>query len=131
MLPARRARGDLLQSRGPCCDRIDEQNQEAEVRFIVASVALAALLTAAAPPRAAAENVQQERMKTCNAAAGAHNLTGDARRSFMSDCLSGKAAAVTTPKTPQERMKSCNAEASGRKLMGDERKQFMSTCLKG
>jgi|WetSurMetagenome_2_1015567.scaffolds.fasta_scaffold507147_2 hypothetical protein len=30
---------------------------------------------------------QQDKMTTCNAAASAKNLTGDARKSFMSECL--------------------------------------------
>ena len=72
---------------------------------------------------------QQELMKTCNAQAGNQKLTGDARKSFMSDCLSGKASPTLTPQ--QELMKSCNAQATTQKLKGDARKQFMSTCLKG
>ena len=77
---------------------------------------------------------QQERMKTCNSEAGTKKLSGDARKSFMSDCLSGKTAAgsTTAPMTAQqERMKICNAKASEQKLAGDTRKQFMSSCLKG
>ncbi len=33
---------------------------------------------------------QQERMKTCNADANAKGLKGDARKTFMQSCLSGK-----------------------------------------
>jgi hypothetical protein len=72
---------------------------------------------------------QQELMKTCNTQAGNQKLTGDARKSFMSDCLSGKASTTLTPQ--QELMKSCNAQATTQKLKGDARKQFMSSCLKG
>jgi hypothetical protein len=72
---------------------------------------------------------QQELMKTCNTQAGSQKLTGDARKSFMSNCLSGKASTTLTPQ--QELMKSCNAQAATQKLKGDPRKQFMSTCLKG
>jgi len=32
-------------------------------------------------------NAQQERMKKCNADAGAKQLSGDARKTFMSSCL--------------------------------------------
>jgi hypothetical protein len=81
-----------------------------------------------------AQNSQQKLMTSCNAQAGAQKLAGDARKSFMSDCLSGKTPAATTtaaPTSPQERMKSCNVQATTQKLMGDARKQFMSTCLKG
>ena len=33
---------------------------------------------------------QQDKMKTCNATAGTQNLKGDARKTFMSDCLKKK-----------------------------------------
>jgi hypothetical protein len=39
---------------------------------------------------AAAENAQQTKMKACNADAKAKGLKGDARKTFMSSCLSGK-----------------------------------------
>jgi hypothetical protein len=67
-------------------------------------------------------------MKNCNAEAKAKNLSGDARKTFMSDCLSGKnpdGAAVSQ----QEKMKICNADAKTKALKGDERKKFMSECL--
>ena len=73
---------------------------------------------------------QQQRMQTCNAEAGTKKLSGDARKTFMSQCLSGKTTAATS--TPQQqKMKTCNQEASAKKLAGDARKSFMSTCLKG
>ena len=76
------------------------------------------------------QSSQQELMKTCNAQAGSQKLAGDARKSFMSKCLSTKPAAATlTPQ--QQKMKTCNAEAGSQKLAGDARKKFMSTCLKG
>jgi psiF repeat len=75
------------------------------------------------------QSSQQELMKTCNAQAGSQKLTGDARKSFMSKCLSSKPAATLTPQ--QQKMKTCNAQAGAQKLSGDARKKFMSTCLKG
>ena len=80
-------------------------------------------------PPAYALTAQQELMKTCNKEAGNQKLSGDARKNFMSDCLSGKASSGLTPQ--QELMKSCNVQANSQKLKGDARKQFMSTCLKG
>src|SRR5690242_11248490 len=81
----------------------------------------------------AAQQAQRDRMTSCNADAKTKNLSGDARKSFMSDCLSGKSdSSSATAMTPQQtKMKTCNTEASGKKLSGDARKQFMSTCLKG
>jgi hypothetical protein len=52
----------------------------------------------------AAQAAQQERMRSCNAEAGTRNLTADARRSFMSSCLAGRApsgsAVVPAPTSP-------------------------------
>lgn len=76
-----------------------------------------------------AQNSQQTRMTGCNSQASAQKLSGDARKTFMSDCLSGKTTAAT-PMTPQERMKACNAQAGAKNLAGDARKSFMSSCLK-
>lgn len=53
----------------------------------------------AAPAMAAAPTkpmTQQEKMKSCNADAGAKHLTGDARKTFMSTCLKGDASAAAT-----------------------------------
>ena len=65
-------------------------------------------------------------MKDCNAKA--EGKSGDARKSFMSTCLSGKEAAPAKM-TQQEKMTACNKKAGDMK--GDDRKKFMSTCLKG
>lgn len=76
---------------------------------------------------------QRERTTNCNTDAGARKLTGDVRKTFTSDCLSGKtAAAPEKPLTPQQaKMKSSSADASGKSLKGAERKAFTSRCLKG
>src|SRR3954466_15959180 len=75
---------------------------------------------------------QQERMKSCNAEAGKKELKGDARREFMSDCLSGDTAKDGKQLTAQQqRMRSCNAQAGKQDLKGEERQRFMSDCLKG
>jgi hypothetical protein len=51
-------------------------------KYLIAAALLAAL---AAP--ATAQNSQQQRMKDCNTQAS--GMTGDARKQFMSRCLSG------------------------------------------
>ena len=54
---------------------------------------------------------QQERMKSCNAEAKTQKLRGDARKSFMSECLKGNAAANTAPSgTTQPNAKSGTTE---------------------
>jgi hypothetical protein len=65
-------------------------------------------------------------MKTCNADAREQELAGDARKEFMSTCLSGK---KLTPQ--QEKMSRCSKDAKAKGLKGDARTTFMSTCLKG
>ncbi|EPL05460.1 phosphate starvation-inducible protein PsiF [Pseudomonas sp. TH05] len=72
----------------------------------------------------AAQQAQQDKMKSCNADATTKALKGDERKAFMSTCL--KAAKPTQ----QDKMKTCNADATTKALKGDERKTFMSTCLK-
>ena len=89
------------------------------VSLIVASAVLGTSAFAA--------NTQQDRMKTCNASAKSANLSGDARKDYMSRCLSGETSAANTQ---QEKMKTCNADATKQQLKGDDRKKFMSTCLK-
>jgi hypothetical protein len=66
---------------------------------------------------------QQTKMATCNKEAGDKKLEGDARKKFMSECLSAKKM------SQQDKMKSCNKEAGDKKLAGDARKKFMSDCL--
>ncbi|KAJ9434053.1 MULTISPECIES: PsiF family protein [Enterobacterales] len=78
---------------------------------------------------AAEKTAQQEKMTMCNQSAGTQNLKGDARKSFMSDCL--KKDSKMGNMTPQQmKMKTCNADAGDKKLTGDARKTFMSSCLK-
>ena len=82
---------------------------------------------------AVAENSQQAKMKSCNAAAKQKALKGAEREAFMKTCLSagGEAAAAKPPNAQQERMKACNADAKAKGLKGDARKTFMSSCLSG
>jgi hypothetical protein len=69
---------------------------------------------------------QQSKMGTCNKEAGDKKLEGDARKKFMSECLS-----ASKKPTQQQKMTTCNKEAGDKKLAGDERKKFMSSCLSG
>ena len=93
-------------------------------RFL--TVALIGAFAATAAPAFAADtaekpvNAQQERMKTCNAKAG--DMKGDARKTFMSKCLSDEKQVYDS------KMGECNAKSKG--LKGDEHKKFMSDCMK-
>jgi HPt (histidine-containing phosphotransfer) domain-containing protein len=83
------------------------------------------------PVSAQTTNSQQERMKVCNKQAGDQKLTGDARKTFMSECLSGKTTTEKPLTAQQQKMKDCNVAANAKELKGEPRKSFMSSCLKG
>lgn len=75
---------------------------------------------------------QQQRMTSCNQQATSQILKGDARKTYMSNCLkNSQSAPADKSLTPQQqKMKDCNAEAGKKTLSGDTRKTFMSNCLK-
>lgn len=98
------------------------------VLLAIAVVAAATFTVPAIAQQSA--NPQQQRMTACNTEAGAQQLSGDARKKFMSDCLAGKTTSGSGSSTPQQRMTTCNAEAGSQHLTGDARKSFMSDCLK-
>jgi hypothetical protein len=60
-------------------------------RYLVAVAILAALTV----PASAQLNSQQQKMKDCNAQAS--GMSGDARKQFMSSCLSGGSAETKKP----------------------------------
>ncbi|MDU1924119.1 phosphate starvation-inducible protein PsiF [Enterobacter sp.] len=75
---------------------------------------------------------QQQRMATCNQQATSQSLKGDARKTYMSDCLkNGATKPGEKSLTPQQqKMRECNAQATQQMLKGDDRSKFMSACLK-
>lgn len=75
---------------------------------------------------------QQQRMTTCNQQATAKTLKGDARKTYMSDCLKNSSSKPAEKSlTPQQqKMRECNATATQQSLKGDDRNKFMSACLK-
>jgi len=102
------------------------------MRQVLAALALVLGTSLLAYPAVAQQtNPQQERMKLCNKQAGDQKLAGDARNTFMSDCLSGKTASEKGLTPQQQKMKDCNLKATAKDLKGDRRKSFMSSCLSG
>ncbi|ORM67969.1 PsiF family protein [Pantoea rwandensis] len=90
---------------------------------------MAAGLLLAGSAGAAEKTAQQNKMTMCNQHASSQDLKGDARKTFMSDCL--KKDSKMGSMTPQQmKMKTCNTEAGDKKLSGDARKTYMSSCLK-
>jgi len=95
-------------------------------RILIAALLAAPLCALAADEKSMTP--QQSKMGACNKDASAKELKGDARKQFMSECLSaGKKQAKLTQ---QEKMKGCNKQAGDKALKGDDRKKFMSDCLK-
>ena len=100
------------------------------MKLHLAVVAIAGfLVNSVSVAQAAEKTAQQQKMTQCNQHASTQNLKGDARKSFMSECL--KKESNISGMTPQQvKMKSCNTAAGDKKLSGDARKTFMSSCLK-
>lgn len=94
------------------------------MRVILVAAAFCAIVTGGAGVSFAA-STQQDKMKTCNATAATKQLTGDARKQFMSSCLSGSAATSTTASKEQ----TCTSQADGKKLAGAARTSFMKKCV--
>lgn len=98
-------------------------------RSLSAVIMAAWLVSGVGVAQAADNTAQQQKMAQCNQHATTQNLKGDARKSFMSECL--KKESKMASMTPQQvKMKRCNSEAGEKNLSGDARKSFMSGCLK-
>lgn len=85
-------------------------------------------------PAQRAPESQPERMKSCDTQASLQKLTGDARKSFIADCLSRRStdgSGTSSGNAQQDKTLSCNFQASNRHLTGDARKRFLSDCLSG
>ena len=57
------------------------------MRLLLVLAAIAMVASSAPAVAQQSTNPQQDRMKACNTQAGTQNLSGDARKSFMSNCL--------------------------------------------
>ena len=75
------------------------------MRRSLSIVIAATMLAVLSAPGLAAENAQQQRMKDCNQQAA--GMTGDARKTFMSSCLSGDATAGKHPTCTPGKSKPC------------------------
>ena len=105
-------------------------------------IAVVFVIAAFLPGLAGAENAQQQKMKDCNAEASSKQLKGDARKTFMAQCLhagaagaaaadNAKGSALPELSSQEKKMKECNVEAKQKNLKGAERQTFMKTCLSG
>lgn len=84
-----------------------------------------------AADEAKAATPQQMRMKNCNKEAGEQQLKGEARKSFMSSCLSGKKEVMAKgPANPDHPECAAKAkDANGKALAGAARASFMKKCV--
>ena len=124
------------------------------MKKLIATLGLALGLLALPVLSQAQGTPQQSRMAQCNKEAT--GKTGEARKTFMKECLASKpAAAAETAKpaskeaakperkaehkaaagekklTPQqEKMSFCSKDAKAKGMKGEERKKFMSECLR-
>ena len=90
---------------------------------VVIALASGSAFAQTSKPPSPAQAAQQQRMATCNEEAGQRSLSGDARKNYMSSCLSGKMNQTTL-------MRVCNNQATQDKLSSDARKTYLGTCLK-
>jgi psiF repeat len=86
--------------------------------------------SAAAPQGQPQMTAQQVKMKNCNADASARGLKGDARNSFMSQCLKGSTAGSAMNAAPTKEQ-TCMTQADNQKLAGAARASFMKKCTTG
>lgn len=103
---------------------------------LLAALAAAPAIAQQAPAQQggpAALTAPQQRMQACNAEASGKSLAGEARQRFMSECLSGPAAAPAQldRSAQQDRQRACEQEATGRSLAGAARQSFLTACVAG
>jgi hypothetical protein len=101
------------------------------------SVMLAAALALALSPLAGVAQGEpgektgtDEHLATCDADATAAKITGDARTSYISTCMSRKAGQPDTD-AAREKLKFCTAQAGEKQLAAGPRKAFIDNCVKG
>jgi hypothetical protein len=87
-------------------------------------------LTAMAQGQSGAQPGQDEHLASCDADATAAKITGDARKSYISTCMSRKAGQANT-NAAREKLKSCTAQAGEKNLVEAPRKAFIDNCVKG
>jgi hypothetical protein len=96
------------------------------MRILLTAAALAIAATLSADPASAA-STQQAKMTACNSEASTKKLTGDARKSFMSSCLSGTSAQPAAA----SKAHTCATQADAKKLSGAARTSFVNKCAAG
>lgn len=97
------------------------------MRALSTALVLSVMAALSAGPALAA-NTQQTKMTNCNAQATAKNLSADARKSFMSSCLSSGTSAQSAATNKSQ---ACASQADAKKLSGAARTSFVKKCSAG
>ena len=105
----------------------------ATMKSVMTAAALAfalSSLTALAQGQSRTQPGQDEHLASCDADATAAKITGDARKSYISTCMSRKAGQPDTD-AAREKLKFCTAQAGEKQLAAGPRKAFIDNCVKG
>lgn len=95
------------------------------MKKLMLALAASALALGAQAAEDKKPTAQQSKMTTCNKDAGDKKLEGDARKSFMKECLSAKpAAAAGAAASP-----ACEKSAADKKLAGAAKTSHLKKCM--
>jgi hypothetical protein len=101
------------------------------MKKLMMALAVAAFALTAQAAEEKKPTAQQEKMTACNKEAGTKKLEGDARKAFMSECLSAKPAGAASAAKPTAAATSpaCEKSADEKKLAGAARSSHIKKCM--
>ncbi len=101
------------------------------MKKLMMALAVAAFALSAQAADEKKPSAQQDKMTACNKEAGSKKLEGDARKAFMSDCLSAKPAGAASAAKPTAAATSpaCEKSADEKKLAGAARSSHIKKCM--
>jgi endonuclease/exonuclease/phosphatase (EEP) superfamily protein YafD len=73
--------------------------------------------------------LQQQKREACDTQATGKSLSGEARKTFMDECLATPGMPVANNDDRNARRESCRAQAIAKNLSGDSKKAFINLCL--
>jgi hypothetical protein len=96
------------------------------MKKLISLLALGLTLALGSTASVHAATGQQNKMKTCNVDAKSKELKGDARKSFMKECLSTKSGDA---KADSAASPVCEKSAADKKLHGAAKKAHVKKCM--
>jgi hypothetical protein len=111
--------------------REETMNNKLRVGAFFAGLWLLATVPALAQPVGAPNDaaLQQQKREACETQATGKSLSGEARKTFMDQCIATPGMPVATNDDRNARRESCRAQAIAKNLSGDSRKAFINLCL--